>query len=439
MVYLLAPPSGFYRTIFAPAYVIALLPGLYESTVAYYEILDAQAPSVRRVRNFMTVGWVLIAMSFAESILSSMVSRAFSIETPFHEMFVCVGAGAFLVSTLLLGGGSLVAWQRWAFAGSEDLDIRYWTRPSRRETVRLLGLMGLFSGFVLSVPFATAGLVLFIASSVIVGVLTVARMASQKQHGVGPQVSFEKVELRMVSREERISVGRQISELVRRKYGRRVLAVCIWGATARTPDRPHSGLDLLVVVRDGVRLPSESYVFNGLPVQISYWQEIGILNRARMFDEDWPWYTGHYRNRIVLFERKAWCRHLDKALEQSDKADSTEAIRDVAFSLIDHFGDLRDDQLESDAAEVMNSSMHIAWDAVKLVFLVNRAYWKKGWKDVFECPVKPSDFRHLVETAMGITSASREEMIRAAEKLFEEGLEMVRSRGIGTDTSQLRV
>ncbi|OLD04869.1 MAG: hypothetical protein AUJ07_02555 [Crenarchaeota archaeon 13_1_40CM_3_53_5] len=438
---LMFPTIGFYDTlIFQWGYMIALFAGFYESFNGIAIIEDARAQSVVRVKKVVNIGWVLCGVFFAILFFPLMISLATSVEVPFYEVRLWIGNAALVSWALVFGVCSLIVWDRWSSLSVEELDIRYWENLSRRGMIGLVCRIGIFAGFVLSVLLPAVGLAVMAAASVPFIFLTLTGKKTQVEHRPPLQGPPEKVELRKVSRKERLSIGEQICDLILSQYGRRrVHAVCIWGDTAEDPDLPYSSLDLLVVVRDGIRLPSEQYVFSGLLVGVNYWQEIQILHRAREFDENWPWHTDRLRKRIVLFEKKGWLHKLDRALEESDKADSAEPIRDTALKLVEDFGDLRNARLENDESWMKMSCGRIAWSTVTLVFLLDRRYLRKGWEDVFECQAKPSDFRRLFETAVGFISASLEERIQAAEKLFVESLELAGTRGISLTSPQLQI
>jgi predicted nucleotidyltransferase len=140
-------------------------------------------------------------------------------------------------------------------------------------------------------------------------------------------------ELRKLTHEERLSIGRQISTRVLDKYGDSVLLVYICGSTAKNLDRPYSDLEMIVVVQDGVTVASKYYVHRGLVIEVDYRQESEFVKAARAFTKNWPMEADQYRNRIVLFEREQWTRRLDQAIVENEKADASEALRVAAVEL----------------------------------------------------------------------------------------------------------
>ncbi len=250
------------------------------------------------------------------------------------------------------------------------------------------------------------------------------------------------MELRKYSHEERVRMGRELSSLILKAHGDQVLTVYICGSTSKKLDRSYSDLEIICVVRDGVEIPAKYYVYQGIVVEVDYVQESNILKAASEVKKDWPIEADSYRNRLVLYERNGWLRLLDEAVARSDQADMNEALRIASVELVEDLSFLRNAQLTRDAVAVKIGGRAIAQDAARLVFLLNRRYITTTswfWKETFECPSKPSDFRRLVETACDFIPATPDEVNMAGEQLCSEILQMVRSRGITVESETLIV
>src|SRR6267378_7732192 len=97
-----------------------------------------------------------------------------------------------------------------------------------------------------------------------------------------------KCPLRKVSHDERIELGRKIASQIIDSYKAAVLAICIYGSTAKKLDRPFSDLELLCVVKDSLDKPNKFYVYDGLLAEIDYLQESKFLKAATQIGWDWP-------------------------------------------------------------------------------------------------------------------------------------------------------
>ena len=146
------------------------------------------------------------------------------------------------------------------------------------------------------------------------------------------------VHLGRFTHEQRIEIANRLCKLILEKHRERVLAVCVYGSTAKKLDRPYSDLEMFVVVRDGDEIPMKRYLYRGLVVGIEYPLESKLLKAASKLDWSWHWEADGYRNRIVLFERDSWLSRLDQVTAVAEKADNTEAVQRSAMNLTEEMG-----------------------------------------------------------------------------------------------------
>ena len=243
--------------------------------------------------------------------------------------------------------------------------------------------------------------------------------------------------LRRVSHEERVSLGEKIAADLVAKYKASVLAICIVGSTAKKLDRPYSDLEMFCILREGLEVPQMKYLaHNGLLVQIEFSQESKPLEDARKVTMEWPWYADQYRNRIVLFERDGWLTKLEQAVAEDDRADFTGVIRWAALAMTESLAAVRNADYVRDSIALRSGAYWMAMDTAKLVLLLNRRYvlttsW--FWKQAFECPQQPEDFKRLVSTAAGFMDSTDDERVDAVEKLWKQTMKLVYARGISLD------
>ena len=431
--------NGLLELLLGSAASFAFGLGMLEAFGVYPIIGTARAPSVQATRNVMRVGFLLLVIQLVFLLVPETAHRAFSVQIPFSQSLEWIGLGILLLSGYLLGGATWVVWDRWRQISAVVLEIPTWTRPSLQSWVLVLGFAFATPGFILNSILPSVSLVLFSVGAVLLLVGILPRKTKE-----GPRVQTTDTsttsELRKTAYAEKSSLGKRACELILQKYGRRrVFAVCMWGDETEN-SQPYYGLNLLVVVRDGLRIPAQHYLLNGLEVSVYYWEEISILHQARTFTEEWPWRSDNYRTRIVLHEKNGWLRKLDAAVQKSESADPTVAVRESALLLVGHLGKLRDAQLTNNTVEMKAECWRIAWGAIELTLLLNRRYVRRDyWKEVFECPLQTPDLRNELELLLELTPSSTEIMAKAAEKLSAQLFEMVGTRGISLASSELKV
>src|SRR5437870_10805328 len=254
--------------------------------------------------------------------------------------------------------------------------------------------------------------------------------------------STRKFPLRKVSHEERVELGRKIASQILDTRKDAVLAICIYASTAKNLDRPYSDLEIFCVATDGLEVKNKRYVYDGLLVEIDYFQESNFLKEATRVGWDWPLGADQYRNRIVLFERDNWLKKLEKAVAENDRADFTEELRWAAETVTESLAAVRNAHLKRDQRDLRTRAFYMAWDTARVVFLYNRRYvlttsW--FWKQLFECRDQPRGFRKLVDVVTGFAKSTDSELLDADEELWRETILLVERRGISLQSKDISV
>src|SRR5881628_626439 len=206
------------RIIIDLAYSVPLLLCFYETYRAYGIIQDAQVHSVMRIKKAMDVGLGLLSAFVAILFLPLIISRLVSTDVPFYKVVEWTGTAIFLSWAFVSGVCSLIVWDRWSFVSQEELDVRYWERPSRRGMIRLICGAGALWSLLLGVWVPPLGLPLFVTTSVPFAVLTLTGGKSRVEERRAFQGPADKIDLRKVGHEEKLSIGRHVCDLILRQY-----------------------------------------------------------------------------------------------------------------------------------------------------------------------------------------------------------------------------
>jgi len=397
-------------------------------------------PPLVKVRTMMRFGlFAVIGFGVVISGIYNILWSVFRIELAYPLALSWTRKAVITAGVFAWGIGGLISW-RTNYA-VYDAPSRPW--PLSR-VLRASGFLILWVGLFIAPVWALLGLTLIVAGGILFPAGSVLRrMSVPSPVALPPTISQRQPVLISVSQNsngERLRVSKQVADKVVEEYGKRVLAVFMFGAGADRNDWPCPEVEILVVVRGGDSIRSKRYVFQGLSIGLYYWEESRILKTATDFDDDWPNQSSYLRVRTVLFERDGWLRHLEKALAENDRADPSEAIRGSTWKMNKWILYLRSDRSRRDSIETMKDCEAIANNAVNIVYLLNRRYYTESyWKEVFTCPTQPKDFRRLVEVSAGFVPATEEEAAKAAEALGEEILEMVRLKGVSIESSELKV
>ncbi|HEV2120417.1 MAG TPA: kanamycin nucleotidyltransferase C-terminal domain-containing protein [Candidatus Bathyarchaeia archaeon] len=254
--------------------------------------------------------------------------------------------------------------------------------------------------------------------------------------------SYPKFPLHKVSHEERIELAKKIASQILDTYKGAVLAICIYASTAKRLDRPYSDLEIFCVATDGLEVKNKRYVYDGLLVEIDYFQASNFLKEAARVGWDWPLGADQYRNRIVLFERDNWLKKLEKAIAENDTADFTEEYRWAIMSMTESLAAVRNARLQGDQRDLRTRAFYMAWDTARVVFYHNRKYvlttsW--FWKQLFECQEQPRGFRKLIDLVAGFEKSTNSELVDATEELWRQTMMMVQPRRISIESGKITV
>src|SRR5438445_747696 len=236
------------------------------------------------------------------------------------------------------------------------------------------------------------------------------------------------MQLKKHTHAERLELSRQLSKQIVDTYGDKIMAVLVTGSTAKNLDRPYSDLEMIVIVRDGVEIPIAQYIHDGMSIQIDYIEGSNFLKDSRRITFNWPLSQDQFRNRIVLYDPTAWISKLDKVVAESETADIRKTIGELMAALYEGLEVIKNAELEHDEVGMRTAGFYLAWDAARLVPLMNKRYVLTSswfWKETKDSVVKPNGFWTREEKLAGFVRASLEEIVESAESLCDDMLKIV--------------
>ena len=250
------------------------------------------------------------------------------------------------------------------------------------------------------------------------------------------------MQLKKHTHEERLQLSRQLSKQIVDTYGDKIVAVLVSGSTAKKLDRPYSDLEMIVIVRDGVEIPIAQYIHDGMSIQIDYVEGSSFLKDANRVTFNWPLSQDQFRNRIVLYDPTGWVSKLDKVVAESETADTRRTIGQLMSALYEGLEVIKNAELEDDEVGIRTAGFYLAWDAARLVLLMNKRYVLTSswfWKETKDSALKPKGFWQREEKLAGFVTASVKEIVESAESLCEDMLKIVESLGISIEPDKLLV
>ena len=449
----LAPTTLTLRLLtLVPLYIGLAWGGCYAVFGEFWRVEEAvrDTPTLVPLRNAMRSGLIIfLATTIGVSVLYNAELGLFHIDLPYPPLLSWVRRFILFAAVFMLGGAAIVS-RRASYRVIPRRSIPLRAKLSLQWTSRFSGWILLWVGLYIAslrsstvaaaISLSFAGVVLY-SFGTLLRHRSMARFKFVRASSV-PSILSTKMESSSASRDEPdATIPKRVCNQIIKEHGKKILSVFLAGV------RPDSisgtlqldpDLEFISVIKGYEWIPKKQFVYEGVAVAIYYWPESSLMSRAREFDEDWPEWASYLRVKTVLYDPRDWLKNLEKAFEESDRTDLTDALREAAWKIVKWLLYLKRESQRQNSIEMMNDCRSIASASVNLVYILNRMYWVRSyWSDVFSCPVQPSDFRRLVETAAGFARPSDEEAVAAAEKLGREMLELVRSRGVVLETSKL--
>jgi kanamycin nucleotidyltransferase len=238
----------------------------------------------------------------------------------------------------------------------------------------------------------------------------------------------------------RIAIAKRLKQKILRRYGDNVLGIAIYGSVAKNEDRRYSDLEMYVITKRKLGVRESRYVYRGMPVEISYIPEREMLRRARQISPDWPLVNDFYRSYLILHEKDAWFKKLEKVLLLQDPEGFKKSIKKSLVWLNELVGKIKNAYCQDDHFLFSWLTSFLGWESILFMGLVNQRYYKSErhfFKTVFEFPLLPRDYRSLLKMVFHLSTTDRKEIYQAALTLFEEMTRLGHEKGISVDQGNL--
>lgn len=180
------------------------------------------------------------------------------------------------------------------------------------------------------------------------------------------------MQLKKHTHEERLAISRQLCKQILDTYGDKIVVVLVTGSTAKNLDRPYSDLEMIVIVDDGIEIPIAQYIHDGMSIQIDYVEGSSFLKDARRITFNWALAWDQFRNRIVLYDPTGWILKIDKVVAESETTDTRKTIGQLMSALYEGLEVIKNAELERDEIGIRTAGFYLAWDAARLVLLMNK-------------------------------------------------------------------
>jgi kanamycin nucleotidyltransferase len=244
------------------------------------------------------------------------------------------------------------------------------------------------------------------------------------------------------SRAERLALAQEIFERALALHGDRLLAVGLYGSTARGTDGPYSDLEILCVLNTVDEDYNYEWIYRSWKAEVNFRSRNMILAEAAELEENWPLTHGAFVYILPLYDPTHFFNELKQVVLSHSPEQFQQVIRLVIVGeLYEWIGKLRNAQADGETAYLPELALNMAKYGAFIIGLAQRHFYSTGRRVLEESltlPNRPPGYEALCHMAIqGTLSdfnliAERCELFWAgmAQWAVEQGLQIEETRRI---------
>lgn len=246
------------------------------------------------------------------------------------------------------------------------------------------------------------------------------------------------IELQPRTRADRLALAERIMRRAFTMYD--VLAVGVYGSTARGDDGPYSDLEMMVIVRMGESHTHE-WTSGSWKAEVNVRTLAEALDSAGALDDDWPLTQGEFVHVSPLHDPEAIFPQLHRRVfDHSDEAFDALAREVIVGDILELAGKWRNMQARGAFAHlpalVVKLAQHTAW----LIGIAHRALYSSSANmlaEALQMPDRPAGFDALCAHVMTGDLRDHDRLIARCETLWQGITAWAERRSIGLVTDPL--
>jgi kanamycin nucleotidyltransferase len=228
--------------------------------------------------------------------------------------------------------------------------------------------------------------------------------------------------------------ARSVAENALARYGANVLAIGVFGSTARGTDGPYSDLEMMIVVREPVGVRRHEFYMEGWKTEVEFLAADALLAGLHELDGGWAFSGGQFTDPLSLYDPEGFWDRVRKRAASIPDAVFREALRGaVVGDFLENFAKYRNARLRGDTAFQRLCFCDLACNALDIAGLANQTCytsWAVAVAQSLTFPTLPDGYAPFMELfeSGDLTDSSR--LDAACERLAAGVVAMVEGMGI---------
>lgn len=207
---------------------------------------------------------------------------------------------------------------------------------------------------------------------------------------------------------ERMAITNEIAKKIVAKHKRNIVAIALFGSTARGEDKKYSDIEITVYTKGKIKLQTKDYLFKDIMVAIDVLDLKDVEKRIARIDFLWSLEVSRYVNNKVIYGNENIIKNIEKKIFNHTFKKSKEAIEYNLPSFVDNLNKVRNTQNIND---LLMFSKELLYFINLSLGLINKKYFTRNYYrnfvEAYEFPKLPRDYKNLVEEILLCTDIEK--------------------------------
>lgn len=229
------------------------------------------------------------------------------------------------------------------------------------------------------------------------------------------------IQLQPRTHADRMALAERIMRRAFERYGSDVLAVGVYGSTARGDDGPYSDLEMMVIVREGESHTHE-WAAGPWKAEVNVRTLADALGSAAELDDDWPLAQGEFVHVLPLHDPNDIFPQLRRRVFDHSDDEFNALVHDVIVGdILELVGKWRNMQARGAFSHLPSLVVKLAQYTACLIGIANRVLYSSSanvFAEALEMPDRPAGFDALCQRVMAGDLRDHDQLIELCEALW---------------------
>ncbi|MDR6724541.1 kanamycin nucleotidyltransferase [Paenibacillus amylolyticus] len=224
------------------------------------------------------------------------------------------------------------------------------------------------------------------------------------------------------SRKLKFDFINEIKNKLLEKYDKDIEAISIYGSVAQGKEGPYSDIELHIISRDGVNIPTYELILHPFKLEISTKQKSEWFHQASVVDDGWALRAGSFVHITPLYDPNGvFSKAKEIALSVSDERFRGVIAEFMIWEPYETMGKIRNAKASNNLSYLPRAVFDLTWQTAKLIGLMNKQYYSSRavtLEESIEKPIKPKGYVELATKVISGELADKEELYLLCENLW---------------------